>query len=211
MNRNIMKTAPQGIWTALIAFGITAIVPIIYPAPARSAIALTVDELQPGDHLEPLDQLDHSNPAQNAYMRIDESERIDWRNNSMNFDLISNNPNDLADGEHIFSSRSPDPNQHPDVHLAGAEIFALLKQGNQVIGEHFIANSGNTACFRGKISGKVILGEEIVTGYMETPRRQDLSPVQFDLSGLILLSRQDNAYAQGSVQRCQQVFRQLDR
>ncbi|AFY71024.1 hypothetical protein Pse7367_2770 [Thalassoporum mexicanum PCC 7367] len=123
--------------------------------------------------------------------------------------LVSNNSSQLANGEHFLSSRSPTPNQHPDIHLAGAEIYAFLKQDNQVVGERFIANSGSTACFRGRIVGKVIVGESIVTGDLSRLSKQDLMPMQFDLSSFVAIARQDNTYAQGSVQRCQQLFNNL--
>jgi hypothetical protein len=135
--------------------------------------------------------------------------QLSWQVAAMQYDLISNSPEQLSDGEHILGSRAPTPNQHPDIHLAGAEIFAFQKQGNQVIGERFIANSGNTACFRGKIIGKVIIAESIVTAYMARPNQRGLEPMQFDLSDFWAIAKSDSVYAQGSVKRCQQIFQQL--
>jgi hypothetical protein len=113
----------------------------------------------------------------------------------------------LPDGNYIFSSRLPDRGQHPDIQLAGAEIYAIQKTGNKVIGEHFIANSSDANCFRGTVKGSTIDGEAIAAPFpSDNENRVELFPFSENLQDFKQLSLNSIAYAKQSVQRCRDRF-----
>jgi hypothetical protein len=113
----------------------------------------------------------------------------------------------LPDGDYVFASRLPDKTKHPDIQLAGAEIYAFRKTGSNVIGEHFVANSSDISCFRGKLSGNTIVGEGLEIPFP----RENLKPMRFeisvDLNAFNRIKFDDIAYAQGSVKRCTEQFK----
>ena len=114
----------------------------------------------------------------------------------------------LPNGQYIFSSRLPDPNKHPDIQLAGAEIFVFEKVDNLVIGERFIANSSDTNCYQGKV-----LDNTLSLEVLDLPLSSDLStPAKFhitvNLQKFQSINFADISYANGSIQRCRLQFEQ---
>lgn len=113
----------------------------------------------------------------------------------------------LPDGDFIFASRLPDKTKHPDIQLAGAEIYAFRKTGSNVLGEHFVANSSDISCFRGKLNVNTIVGEGLEIPFP----RESLKPMRFeisvDLKAFNRIKFDDIAYAQGSVKRCTEQFK----
>jgi hypothetical protein len=112
----------------------------------------------------------------------------------------------LPDGNYIFSSKLPDQSKHRDIQLAGAEIYALQKTSNKVIGEHFIANSSEANCFRGTVKDSVISGEAIAVPFPLETARVELFTISGNLQDYKLLTPDSIEYAKSSVQRCRDRF-----
>ncbi|NJM27319.1 MAG: hypothetical protein HC856_01905 [Pseudanabaena sp. RU_4_16] len=112
----------------------------------------------------------------------------------------------LPDGNYIFSSKLPDRSRHQDVQLAGAEIYALQKTGNKVVGEHFIANSSDANCFRGTVKDSVISGEGLVASFPVETSRGELFAISENLQDFKMLTPNSIEYAKSSVQRCRDRF-----
>jgi hypothetical protein len=114
----------------------------------------------------------------------------------------------LPDGNYIFSSKLPDRSKHPDIQLAGAEIYAMQKTGNQVVGEYFVANSSDFSCFRGTVENSAIVGEALVLPFpMEAGNTKIATlPFQENLQNFKLLPPDSIPYARGSVRRCRDRF-----
>jgi hypothetical protein len=112
----------------------------------------------------------------------------------------------LPDGNYIFSSKLPDRSKHRDIQLAGAEIYALQKTGNKVVGEHFIANSSDANCFRGTVKNSVISGEAIAVFFPAETSKVELFKISGNLQDYKLLAPDSIEYAKSSVQRCRDRF-----
>jgi hypothetical protein len=112
----------------------------------------------------------------------------------------------LPDGNYIFSSKLPDRSRHPDTQFAGAEIYALQKTGNKVVGEHFIANSSDANCFRGTVKHSVISGEGLVAPFSDGTSRVELFSISENLQEFKMIAPNSIEYAKSSVQRCRDRF-----
>jgi hypothetical protein len=112
----------------------------------------------------------------------------------------------LPDGNYIFSSKLPDWSKHRDIQFAGAEIYALQKTGNKVIGEHFVANSSDANCFRGTVKDNVISGEGIAVPFPLETARVEFFTISGNLQDFKLLKPDSIEYAKSSVQRCRDRF-----
>jgi hypothetical protein len=114
----------------------------------------------------------------------------------------------LPDGNYIFSSKLPDRSKHPDIQLAGAEIYAIQKNGNQVFGEFFVANSSDFSCFRGTVKDSAIVGEALSLPFPMNSVNNKIAmlPFQENLQDFKLLAPDSIPYAKGSVQRCRDRF-----
>ncbi len=112
----------------------------------------------------------------------------------------------LPDGNYIFSSKLPDQSKHRDIQLAGAEIYALQKIGNKVVGEHFIANSSDANCFRGTVKDSVISAEAIAVPFPFETAKVEFFTISGNLRDFKLLSPDSIEYAKSSVQRCRDRF-----
>jgi hypothetical protein len=112
----------------------------------------------------------------------------------------------LPDGNYIFSSKLPDRSRHPDIQFAGAEIYALQKTGNKVIGEHFVANSSDANCFRGTVKDSVISGEALAVPFPPETSKVELFTISGNLQDYKLLTPDSIEYAKSSVQRCRDRF-----
>ncbi|PLS68559.1 MAG: hypothetical protein CV045_07270 [Cyanobacteria bacterium M5B4] len=108
----------------------------------------------------------------------------------------------LADGRYIFASQLPKTDRHPDIQLAGAEVYAFEKTDRNLLGEIFIANSSEASCFVGRVSQNLIQGKAIIAEY---PQRQVINFTK-DLSDFYPVSPQLLPYARSSVERCRPVF-----
>jgi hypothetical protein len=112
----------------------------------------------------------------------------------------------LPDGNYIFSSKLPDRSKHRDIQLAGAEIYALQKTGNKVVGEHFVANSSDANCFRGTVKNSVISGEAIAVPFPLETSKVEVFTISGNLQEYKLLKPESIEYAKSSVQRCRDRF-----
>lgn len=110
---------------------------------------------------------------------------------------------ELANGRYVFASHPPKPDRHPEVQLAGAEIYAFEKNDQQVLGEVFIANSSEASCFIGKATKNFIQGQVI----FQAQGGKALQSIQFkkDLSNFYPISLDLITYARSSVERCRPV------
>ncbi|MFN3361099.1 MAG: hypothetical protein ACK421_06715 [Pseudanabaenaceae cyanobacterium] len=104
---------------------------------------------------------------------------------------------ELQDGRYIFASQAPKTDRHPDIQLAGAEVYAFEKTGRNVLGEVFIANSSEASCFTGSVSQNLLKGRVII-------HNQTL-PFQTDLSNFYPIPVTLLPYARSSVDRCRPV------
>ncbi|WP_019501891.1 hypothetical protein [Pseudanabaena sp. PCC 6802] len=114
----------------------------------------------------------------------------------------------LPDGNYIFSSKLPDRSKHPDIQLAGAEIYVIQKAGDRVFGEFFVANSSDFSCFRGTVKDSAIVGEALYLPFpMDSVNNKIATlPFQENLQNFKLLAPDSIPYAKGSIQRCRDRF-----
>ncbi|MCS6958810.1 MAG: hypothetical protein RMK91_02030 [Pseudanabaenaceae cyanobacterium SKYGB_i_bin29] len=104
---------------------------------------------------------------------------------------------ELQDGRYIFASQAPRTDRHPDVQLAGAEVYAFEKKGKNVLGEVFIANSSEASCFTGVVTQNFLKGRVII-------HNQTL-PFQTDLTKFHPVAVTLVPYARSSVDRCRSI------
>jgi hypothetical protein len=114
---------------------------------------------------------------------------------------------ELGNGKYIFASQPPKTDRHPDIQLAGAEVFAFEKNDRQVLGEVFIANSSEASCFIGSVTKNFIQGRVIFLDQGRGLRQA----IQFtrDLSNFYPIDSRLLPYARSSVERCRPVVANL--
>jgi hypothetical protein len=124
------------------------------------------------------------------------------------YPALSQGAQNLTDGVYLFSSQPPDRSRHPDIQLAGAEVYVFWKKGRQVIGERLIANSSDANCFRGNITGRAIAGEGISLPFPVISGKIERFKLNVNLEVFKLLPLSSLTYSKGSIQRCVKQFEQ---
>ncbi len=114
---------------------------------------------------------------------------------------------ELANGRYVFASQPPKLDQHPEIQLAGAEIYAFEKTNRELLGEVFIANSSEASCFIGRATKNLIQGRVIFQDH----RGKVIQSIQFnrDLSNFHPIKFDLLPYARSSVERCRPVVSAL--
>jgi hypothetical protein len=114
---------------------------------------------------------------------------------------------ELADGRYIFASHKPKTDRHPEIQLAGAEIYAFEKNSHNLLGEVFVANSSEASCFAARVSKNILQGRVVITDHGQGKRQT----VHFtkDLSEFYAVSPRLLDYARSSVERCLPVLSNL--
>lgn len=112
----------------------------------------------------------------------------------------------LPDGEYMFASQLPDTSRHPDIQLAGAEIYIFQKRGDRLLGEHFISNSSEANCFRGRVKGNAIAGEGLEFDFGSNRPKPVPFKISVDLQGFNQIPVNSLKYARDSIRRCTAQF-----